>query len=274
MFLDPQLVDEAAWARFHRAEKVIREAGELALGYFRNRSELLVETKADPQDVVSIADHKVEECIIAGLREAFPEDGFLGEEQGIDRGKNEYLWVIDPIDGTSCFLNGMPAWCLSVALMVGERIAFGLVFDPNARELFSALSGQGCLLNGKQVHTLSVDSVKDGLMGVGITHRVPASLCIDFICGLLEAGGMFVRNGSGALMLAYVAAGRLIGYFEPHINAWDCLAGLLLVREAGGVCNRFLDNNGLLDGNAIMVAAAGVQSQLQHLIPRTVNIDS
>ena len=102
-------------------------------------------------------------------------------------------------------------------------------------------------------------------MGVGTSHRVPAAACINFLDGLLNAGGMFVRNGSGALMLAYVAAGRLIGYFEPHINAWDCLAGLILVKEAGGWTNHFLEGNGLLEGNVILVSASGLETELQEL---------
>lgn len=265
MFLAHELVDEAVLKRFEHVELVIKKAGEQALSYFRNRDQLTVETKADPQDVVSIADRNVEITIIEGIKGCFPDDGFLGEEQGISQGTNNYLWVIDPIDGTSCFLNGMHSWCISVALMIDDRIALGLVFDPNTDELFSAVAGRGCFLNGKSVKTQDVSSVKDGVMGVGTSHRVPASLCVNFLEGLLGAGGMFIRNGSGALMLAYVAAGRLIGYFEPHINSWDCLAGLILVNEAGGWTNQFLDENGILDGNEILVCAKGLEYQLKQL---------
>ena len=265
MFLNHDLVDEAVLNRFDHAEAVIRKAGQEALAYFRQRDRLQVEIKADPQDVVSIADRNVEITIVEGIRVRFSDDGFLGEEQGISDGSNDYLWVIDPIDGTACFLNGMHPWCISMALMIDNQIAFGLVYDPNTDELFSAVAGRGCFLNGQSVNTLNVDSVKEGVMGVGTSHRVPAAACISFLDGLLNAGGMFVRNGSGALMLAYVAAGRLIGYFEPHINAWDCLAGLILVKEAGGWTNHFLEGNGLLEGNVILVSASGLETELQEL---------
>ena len=265
MFLADDLVDKAILHRFEQAEKVIRIAGAQALAYFHNREDLIVETKMEPQDVVSIADRNVEKTIIEGLQADFPQDGFLGEEQGITQGDNDYLWVIDPIDGTACFLNGMHAWCVSVAMMVGGKIAFGLVFDPNGKELFSAIAGKGCFVNDKPVSTLNVNSVQDGVMGVGTSHRVPSSQCVNFIERLLNEGGMFIRNGSGALMLAYVAAGRLIGYYEPHINSWDCLAGLIMINEAGGWCNPFLAGEGLLKGNPILVSASGLENTLKQM---------
>jgi len=265
MFLESHLVNANVITRFDLAKQVIKIAGEQALDYFKQRDQLIVETKSEPQDVVSIADKNVEEIIVSKIQLGFANDNFLGEEQGILKGNNEYLWVIDPIDGTSCFLNGMPAWCISIALMVDDKIAFGLVYDPNADELFSALSGFGCQVNEAEVKALEVDSVQAGVMGVGTSHRVSSSHCLHFLDGLLNQGGMFVRNGSGALMLAYVAAGRLIGYYEPHINSWDCLAGLILVQEAGGRTNQFLENEGLFKGNAILVSAKAIHSQLTQL---------
>lgn len=265
MFLAHNLVDQAVLDRFEQAEKVIKVAGAQALDYFRNRDKLVVETKMEPQDVVSIADRNVEIAIIEGLQKHFAQDGFLGEEQGTTKGDNEFLWVIDPIDGTACFLNGMHSWCISIALMVNDKIACGLIFDPNSNELFSAIAGKGCFVNDKKVETLKVNSVQEGVMGVGTSHRIPSSLCVNFIEKLLSEGGMFIRNGSGALMLAYVAAGRLIGYYEPHINSWDCLAGLIMVDEAGGVTNDFLEGEGLLKGNPLLVSASGLKKSLNKM---------
>lgn len=265
MFLAHNLIDQAVLDRFNKAEKVIKSAGAQALEYFRNREKLIVETKMEPQDVVSIADRNVETTIIEALQADFPQDGFLGEEQGITQGENQYLWVIDPIDGTACFLNGMHSWCISIALMVNDKIACGLIFDPNSNELFSAVAGKGCYVNNQKVEALKVNSVQNGVMGLGTSHRVPASLCVSFIDKLLNQGGMFIRNGSGALMLAYVAAGRLIGYYEPHINSWDCLAGLIMVDEAGGATNEFLSGEGLLKGNPLLASAKGLNMLLQEM---------
>jgi myo-inositol-1(or 4)-monophosphatase len=149
--------------------------------------------------------------------------------------------------------------------MVNDKIACGLIFDPNSNELFSAIAGKGCFVNDKKVETLKVNSVQEGVMGVGTSHRIPSSLCVNFIEKLLSEGGMFIRNGSGALMLAYVASGRLIGYYEPHINSWDCLAGLIMVDEAGGVTNDFLEGEGLLKGNPLLVSASGLKKSLNKM---------
>ncbi|MCZ4280217.1 inositol monophosphatase [Kiloniella laminariae] len=263
MYLDAQDITPELKQRFEHAQKVIRAAGEKALDYFNRRDELTIETKADPQDVVSIADKDVETIIRGMTRELFPDDGFMGEEHGQETGKNDFLWVIDPIDGTACFLTGMRPWCISVALMKGDRIAAGLVYDPNTDELFAALAGHGAHLNGAPIHSQKSKSVTEGVMGVGISHRVPAAELLPFLDKLLSSGGMFIRNGSCALMMSYVAAGRLIGYFEPHINGWDCLAGIILIKEAGGWCSAFLDNDGLNKGNPILASASGVAADLR-----------
>ncbi len=119
-------------------------------------------------------------------------------------------------------------------------------------------------LAGMRAHDAT--HVRDGVLGVGFSHRVPVSAFVPFLDRLLSDGGMFIRNGSGALMLSYVAAGRLIGYYEPHINSWDCLAAIVLVREAGGEVNDFLANNGLHDGNPIIAAGAQVYPALLTLV--------
>ncbi len=251
--------------RFFHGQEMIKKAGEIALDYFNRRDELIIETKTDPQDVVSIADQNVEKIIRDLTREKFPNDGYLGEEHGQEKGSNNYLWVIDPIDGTACFLTGMYAWCISVALMKGDKIVAGFVYDPNTDELFSALSGNGTHLNNQTVQTQEITSVTQGVMGIGTSHRIPPSELLPFLDSLLSAGGMFIRNGSCALMMSYVASGRLIGYYEPHINPWDCLAGIILIKEAGGWSSPFLENDGLSKGNPILSSASGVASDLQKM---------
>ncbi len=251
--------------RFGVAKDIILSGGAHAYDYYMKREQLQVERKSEPQDVVSIADREVETVINEELKSHFPDDGFLGEEHGITEGGNDWLWVIDPIDGTSCFLNGLHAWCVSVALLYQGKPVAGLVYDPNANELFSAMKGQGTYVNDQPVQCLNVGSLKEGLMGVGISHRIPSEPCVRFIQNLLEEGGMFIRNGSGALMLSYVAAGRLVGYYEPHINSWDCMAAVVLIKEAGGVVNDFLAGEGLLKGNPILASAPGISSDLEKL---------
>ncbi len=252
-------------SRVEVTHQVIREAGIVAKQFFLDRDKLQVETKSEPQDVVSMADRDVEEMIRGGIRQHFPDDGFLGEEFGLESGTSDWLWVIDPIDGTSCFLNGMHAWCISIAITYRGIPVAGVVLDPNADELFSASQGQGTFVNGVPVSCHKASSLELGVMGVGTSHRASPKACVGFLEKLLDKGGMFVRNGSGALMISYVAAGRLIGYYEPHINAWDCLAGIVLVQEAGGWANNFLEGDGLLSGNPILVSAPGVEDAIRQL---------
>jgi myo-inositol-1(or 4)-monophosphatase len=254
-------------ARLAVAQPLIREAGALAQTWFADLTSLGTTEKENGQDVVSVADKTVEALIRTRLQATFPDDGFLGEESGFEAGTSGYCWVVDPIDGTSCFVFGRPDWCVSIALMHGQETVFGLIFAPQANELFEAVRGGGARLNGQPIAVNRQASLKTALMGVGANFRVPVAEAWRFVAELLEAGGMFIRSGSGALMLAEVACGRLAGYYEPHINAWDCLAGLCLVREAGGWTAPFGEGaGGLMAGGPVIAAAPQVRGELMALI--------
>ena len=250
-------------ARFDVAEALAREAGALALGYFHEPGTFKATLKG-AQDVASEVDGMVEALIRERLLAAFPGDGFLGEEDGVSEGAEAApgIWVVDPIDGTANFVNHIPVWSVSIAYVVGNSIEIGLVYDPNADELFAARRGQGATVDGVAERASPATSLTAGTVGIGYSPRTSPEPVVQAIAGLLEAGGMYQRNGSGALMLAYVAAGRLLGYYEPHINAWDCLAGILLVQEAGGWTSDFLAGDGLYKGNPLTAAAPGVATAL------------
>lgn len=256
-------------ARYTLAREIAQQAGERALQMFRNRAALEVEHKG-LQDFVSIADREVEGIVRTAVSEAFPDDAFLGEESAADASatlsSERVVWVVDPIDGTSCFLNGLYAWCVSIGILVDGEPLIGVVFDPNSGELFHAARGRGAFVGETPLNASPARNVREGLLGVGFSHRLKPEAFMPFLGRLLGDGGMFIRNGSGALMLAYVAAGRLIGYYEPHINSWDCLAGIVLVREAGGTVNDFLANGGLLRGNPIIAAGRALYPALTALI--------
>jgi myo-inositol-1(or 4)-monophosphatase len=253
--------DIAVAHRYELAQRLAREAGVIGMEMFRRREQLEIEQKG-VQDMVSIADRAIEDFIREHISREFPSDGVLGEERGGDSGQSR-IWVIDPIDGTACFVNGMHAWCISIGVLIDGEPCIGVVYDPNADELFHARKGHGAYVDHTRLNVHHAHSLRDGVLGVGFSHRVKTPTFIPFLQRVLEEGGMFIRNGSGALMIAYVAAGRLIGYFEPHINSWDCLAGIVLVHEAGGVCNRFFDNDGLLKGNPILAAGSTLYKQLE-----------
>ena len=248
-------------ARFAAAGIVAREAGQAGLAYFHGRDRLVVERKS-LQNEVSAADRALETLIRGRLEELFPNDAFFGEEGG-RAGRGDGLWVVDPIDGTACFVNGIPVWCVSIAFVVGRSIEIGVIYDPNSGELFAARRGGGATVNGRPIRASAATSFADGAVGIGYSTRTAPKPALDALTKLLDQGGMFQRNGSGALMLAYVAAGRLIGYYEPHINAWDCLAGIVLIREAGGWVNDFLKGDGLDAGAPILGSAPGVAAAMR-----------
>ena len=255
--------------RFRLAKELAEEAGAVALDYFQRRDELVIETKRDPQDVVSVADRSVEALIRKRIEAAFPEDGILGEEYGLLSGTSGLTWVIDPIDGTAPFVNGLPNWCVSIAVLAEEEPVIGVIKAACDNELFAAMTGKGASVNGR---TLSLDTSKtlqNGLTGIGGNSHVPPAMVGASITRLLEAGGNFVRTGSGALMLAHVAAGRLVGYYEPYMHAWDCLAGYCLVKEVGGDHLPFpVRGDSLHTGSPVLAAGPGAFRELVELVPK------
>ncbi len=228
MLQDPDLT-----ARFELAEKLAREAGATALDFFQKRKQLQIENKG-AQDFVTVADRAVEKQIRSGITSAFPDDGILGEEDGLQQGGNDICWVIDPIDGTANFVTGILDWCVVITGCVDGVANFAVIHNPNSNETFTARRGQGAYLNGEKMQVSASTDLSVGSIGVGTSPRHHSSVPVTFIDLLLEQRGMFYRNQSGALMLAFVADGRLIGYHEENMNAWDCLGGLLMIEEAGG----------------------------------------
>ena len=242
--------------------ELCQAAGALARDYFTNRDQLRVDQKGS-QDWVSEADRKVESFIRKRIADAWPEDGIVGEEHGDIKGSNDFKWVIDPIDGTTNFLNGIPAWAVVLAGVSEGKTQVGVIHDPIHGETFSALRGRGARLNGQAIHVAKGKTLDDGIVAVGYSNRVRAENVASTVAALVVRGAMFHRNASGALSLAYVAAGRLIGYVEEHMNAWDCLAGQLLVTEAGGLTEDQNADEMIRDGGRVIAGAPQVFDELK-----------
>jgi len=252
---------------YDAAIAVAREAGDVALAHYRNLSALTVESKG-VQDPVSEADRQTEQVIKDRLTTMFPDDAFVGEETGADGvDGSRGAWVVDPIDGTQPFLLGLPTWCVSIAYVADGDIQIGVIFNPVTGDLYAAQRGAGATLNGARMRVSTAQRLSDGLTGMGCSNRTTAQE-IGFIAEHLRAqGGMFHRCGSGALTLAYVATGQLIGYVEMHINAWDCLAAILLVEEAGGRVSPFLQEHGVTGGGRIIAGTPDVYGEVAGLLP-------
>jgi myo-inositol-1(or 4)-monophosphatase len=236
---------------------VAREAGELARELFSKPIEVKLKGK---QDYITEADGQVERLIIGWLKERFPQDAFLGEEGGAS-GEGDALWVIDPIDGTANFAHRIPHFCVSIAFMSAGELALGAIAAPMYGELYRARLGQGAFLNDRPMRVADAN-IKQAVIELGWSSRRPTRAYTSLIERVLATGATFLRAGSGALGLAYVADGRTHGYCELHINSWDTLAGLLMVREAGGWTNDFLAGEGLRRGNAVLACAPGLKEAL------------
>lgn len=223
-------------SRLSFALSLAREGGALAALAFRQPEALIVEMKGRRHDPVSDADRAVEDLIRRRIAETFPDDAVLGEERGETGNGGGYLWVVDPIDGTANYVSGIPQWCVAIALVKDGQTLFGVTFDPIADDMMFAARGDGAVTrNGRPLARLAPPaSATSGRLAVGASFRCAPEDPPAIIGNLLRAGGMYCNIGSGALMLAYVATGRLLGYVEPHMNAWDCLGGLLMIEEAGG----------------------------------------
>ena len=246
--------------RYDAAISIAETAAATALEHFRNHDQLAIEVKGE-QDWVSNADRDVETQIRSALSELFPKDGVIGEEHGRIESQSGYTWIIDPIDGTTNFVNSLPGWCVVIACVHANVTVLGVICDPISEETYSVCCGQATTLNGKNVSAASAQSLTSGSIAVGHSMRVPPAGTLAVLHSLLAKGGMFYRNGSGALMLAYVAAGRLLGYCEPHMNSWDCLAGLMMIESAGGKVRPFNSNKMLATGERVVAGGPGIYSE-------------
>jgi len=257
--------DELA-RRYGFAQDLVVRAGAMALEYFQKLQTLTIRSKG-LQDMATEADTDVETMIREAIADAFPEDAFLGEETGrMILGDASAIWVVDPIDGTQPFISGMSGWCVSIALVVGGVLQFGIVNAPARDELFAGRAGEGATLNGGRLVMRDHHSVSEGLVVAGYSPRVRPHVFLPSFQRLLDAGGMFYRDGSGALNLCYVAAGRLIGYFEHHINSWDCLGALAVIEAAGGAHSDFLADDGLWIGNVLIAGSRPLMPELARIL--------
>lgn len=255
-------------SRYTAAQTIARDAGALALHYFKSFETLTIESKA-AQDFVSEADKDVETLVRAAIKAAFPKDAIVGEEDAPTPGTSGYTWVIDPIDGTTNFIHGIPQWCVAIAIVQGGKTVAGVIHDAVQGECNHAMRGEGAFCNTRPLQVLRGRSLTNGSLGVGFSGRTRDSgAIVTLIDDLTKQGGVFWRNGSGALSLAYVAQGKLLGYVEEHMNAWDCLAGQLLIAEAGGVVEDQNADDMILNGGRVVTATAEVFAQVQAMANR------
>jgi myo-inositol-1(or 4)-monophosphatase len=257
-------VAEKSDLRLSVACAVAREAGALARRRFNGRPGTTGINLKGHQDYLSAVDAEVEALVRGRLLESFPEDSFFGEEGGGSFDDN--VWVVDPIDGTANFVRGISQFCISIAYVRDGQTQIGIIYDPMHDELFAAERGRGASLNGEPIRVSGLGDMQSATIEAGWSTRLPLSQYVDLVGRILADGAGVRRGGSGALALAYVAAGRIDGYCELHMNSWDALAGILLIEEAGGWVNDFLAHTGLRDGNIVLGCTSGLKGPLVRLM--------
>ncbi len=253
--------------KLHETAHIARSAGDIALKYFKKRAELTVIQKANPQDLVSEADHAVEDHIRKALAAKYPDDNLLGEEYGLtdNHNKDALTWVIDPIDGTYAFLHGIPLWCVSIAALYQGKPVLGIIADPNHGEIFTAIKNQGAFCNDSPIHTIKNANLQSGSIAFGIDHGVRAKIAQKFISSSVEKNIHIARTFTCALNMAWVASGRILGAFYPYVHPWDFCAGLILVEEAGGRHNHPLKDHDWTKGVPLLASASKIYDVLADL---------
>lgn len=219
--------------------KAAEAAAEIQLEYFEKDFE--IGRKKDYSDLVTEVDKKCEAKIIEIIHNTFPGHNVLGEEGGDQHKKSDYVWIVDPIDGTVNYAHSVPIFCVSIAVEYKGEVILGVVQSPKTREKFHAEKGKGAFLNDKKISVSDIDLLKDSLLVTGFPYGSKDNFdhCIDHFVNFIRLGLPIRRLGSAALDICYLAAGRFEGFWEVNLNAWDVAAGYLILLEAGGKVTNF-----------------------------------
>jgi myo-inositol-1(or 4)-monophosphatase len=219
-------------------------------------------------DMVSYVDKTAERDLVKGLATILPEAGFITEEQTITTLADDYNWIIDPLDGTTNFIHGVPTFSISIALQYREELVLGVVYEINRNECFSAWKDGGAYLNGKRISVSNAPAIENTLLATGFPFYEFSKMerYINVLRILMQKCHGLRRIGSAAIDLAYVACGRFDGYFEYNLNSYDIAAGIVLVKEAGGQAFDFLGGNDCFDRREIIATNGRISSELLAII--------
>lgn len=246
--------------------RIARKAGAFISKEAENFASHHVELKGK-SDLVSYVDKETEKMLVAELRQLIPAAGFITEENTISQEQREFTWVIDPLDGTTNFVHGLPTYAISIGLMEGGEVVSGVIYEVNRAECFYAWKGGGAYLNGASISVTQADKIDDSLFATGFPiynfEKLESYLAI--LNKLMKNAHGLRRVGSAATDMAYVACGRYEAFFEYNLNPWDVAAGVIIVQEAGGKVSDFKGGTDFLFGKEL-VAAGPVHAELLKVI--------
>jgi myo-inositol-1(or 4)-monophosphatase len=248
-----------------------RKAGRGLARDFGEIEQLQVSVKG-PGNFVSAADHRSEETIFRELSKARPGYGFVMEERGLVAGSDKtHRWIVDPLDGTTNFLHGIPLFCISIGLERNGEMVCGVVYNPILDELYTAEKGQGAFLNNRRLRVAARKTLADAVITTGIPHRGRAGHVrfMNECKALMDSVSGIRRTGSAAIDLAWVASGRFDGFYEHGLQAWDIAAGILLVREAGGYATDVDNGHAMFETGSIVAGNQALHKALLELLADT-----
>jgi len=236
------------------AVRAARAAADYIVRASRRIDNLHVDQKG-PNDFVTEVDQQAEQLIIDTIHKAYPDHAILAEESG-EQGEHDYQWVIDPLDGTTNFLHGYPCYSVSIAVRHKGRLEHGVIYDPNQDELFCASRGDGAKMNNRRIRVSRRENLQGALLATGFPFRDNQNLdqYMRTLRALIQKTSGIRRPGSAALDLAYVAAGRVDGFWEFNLRPWDIAAGVLLVQEAGGLVSDMGGGHDFLETGDVVAA--------------------
>lgn len=248
-----------------------KKAGAVLLHYARNGFRL---DHKSLTNLVTEADHAAEQCVIDVIRAQYPDHRVLAEERGqINQGLSPYLWIIDPLDGTTNFAHGYPAYCVSIGLVHKEQPVLGVVYDPARDELFTAMRGGGARVNDRPLRVSQTAQLDLALLVTGFAYdiRETANNNLDHFARFALRTQGLRRTGSAALDLCYVAAGRFDGFWEVKLNPWDMAAGVVILQEAGGRVTNFRGETHSLYGQEIVASNGLIHDPMISVIQESLN---
>jgi myo-inositol-1(or 4)-monophosphatase len=247
--------------------RAARRAGEIIIRNINRLDSIKISSKGR-NDFVSEVDRQAEADIIATIRRSYPDHAFLAEESG-QQGDSEFVWIIDPLDGTTNFLHGFPVFAVSIALAQRGRLEQAVVYDPMRQELFTASRGEGAQLDGRRIRVSGQRNLDSALIGTGFPFRGKASWLetyLPMLRAVIASTAGVRRPGAASLDLAYVAAGRLDGFWELGLKPWDMAAGGLLIQEAGGHVSDLSGGGDYLERGDILAGNGRIHLALSQLI--------
>lgn len=237
---------------------VCREVGEFIDHEGSRFDRVHIEQKEGFNNLVSYVDKESERKLVSALSKILPGSGFIAEEGTSIESTNGYRWIIDPLDGTTNFTHGLPLFAISIGLALKDKMALGIIYEVNKKEMFHAVEGSPAFCNEKQIHVSTIQSLQESLLATGFPYYEfdKMNAYMEIISSFLRRSHGVRRLGSAATDLAYVACGRFEGFFEYNLNAWDVAAGAFLVQQAGGTVTDFSGGNNYLFGGELIAGGA------------------